>query len=77
MSWIWKNSWYFCKSKPNFIESFFCLFVFLDLITCLDTASKFLEPEFRYDCICDFFFLNVTVHLLYPHLTHLIIMYVV
>lgn len=32
----------------------FFIFVFLDLITCLDTAASFSEPEFRYDHICDF-----------------------
>ena len=73
MIWVWKNSWFSARVNLLLLNQVFFLLVFLDLITCLDTASSFLEPEFRYDYICDFFFLNVTVHLLHPHLMHLII----
>lgn len=65
------------SARINLLLYPFLFFFFLDLITCLDTASSFLEPEFRYDHICDFFFLNVTLHLFHPHLMYLRLMYMV
>jgi len=42
---------YFSKINKSFIKYFLFIF-FLDLITCLDTVSNFLEPEFRYELVC-------------------------
>lgn len=76
MIWIWKTVGVSAKSNPLLLNQFFPV-CFSRSNYLFRHCIQFLEPEFRYDCICDFFFLNVTVHLLYPHLMHLIIMYVV